>query len=507
VEIIELRSEHRFLGLKTYQNDLMGEDMIKNGINGAATFMALLIAIAVLTSNSMAGECASCKGPAEDWSKSAQSFLAGKSIEQTISSQTTAQQSRASALNSNGNVPQRSSSLEKMLVPMSSDVSSYDVILDVSPQAAEYIQGAISIPYDNFLGIDGSVKPVSEVAKILGDAGISAQNSILVYGKCLPCGTNVLTSPYVFWILKYLGHDKVKMLDGNIDDWVAAKQPTETVPKVLPKTNYTPNLKADLLATYDYVKNGHVQIVDARTFQDYGMGYIPGALNIPYDQVLSNGRMKNEAELDDLFTSKNLNKTKPVVVYTNMGTQASIVWFALALMGYDARLYSWNDWVAHQPHLEIELQDIRADPNPASPGSPIKITALFGEAKNKAATAKNASSNETGQTLLTTKGCVTCGFGSPQGFANINKSSGIAQLGNSGAPRSQSEAFACTASIKDAAGKDVGKVNMKRVSGDQYAGIWNANVGEGTYQATIVASAGGAAKTFHNVLEIKIVAK
>jgi thiosulfate/3-mercaptopyruvate sulfurtransferase len=276
------------------------------------------------------------------------------------------------------------------------------------------------------------------------------------------------------------------------------------VPKVRPKTNYTPNLRPELLATYDYVKNGHVQIVDARTFQDYGMGYIPGALNIPYDQVLSNGRMKSEAELDDLFTSKNLNKTKPVVVYTNAGTQASIAWFALELMGYDARLYSWIDWVDHQPHLDIQLEDIRADPNPATPGSPIKITALFGEAKKKVATVQIASSNETNQTVLTTKGCVTCGFGSPQGFANINKSSGVAQLGNSGIPKSQGEAFACTATIKDLAGKDVGKVNMKRVSGDQYSGIWNANVGKGIYKATIVASASGATKTFYNVLEIKI---
>jgi thiosulfate/3-mercaptopyruvate sulfurtransferase len=458
--------------------------------------------MAVLTSNSMA-ECAACKAT-EDWSKSAASFLNSNTTEQTGSILNTAQQSRANDFDSNEIAAQRSSSFQEMLAPISSSISSYDVILDVSPQAKEYIQGAIGIPYDNFLSGDGSMKPASEVAKILGGAGISAQDSILVYGRCLPCGTNVLTTPYIYWILKYLGHDKVKMLDGSIDDWVASKLATQTMPRVRPKTNYTPKLRPELLATYDYVKNGQIQIVDARTFQDYGMGYIPGALNIPYDQVLSNGRMKSEAELDDLFTSKNLNKIKPVVVYTNAGTQASIVWFALELMGYDARLYSWNDWVDHQPHLDIELEDIRADPNPATPGSPIKITALFGEAKKKVATVQIASSNETNQTVLTTKGCVTCGFGSPQGFANINKSSGVAQLGNSGIPKSQGEAFTCTATIKDFAGKDVGKVNMKRVSGDQYSGIWNANVGQGIYRATIVASAAGATKTFYNVLEIKI---
>ena len=131
--------------------------------------------------------------------------------------------------------PKRSSSFQQALASVSSfaptgasstNPSSYDVILDVSPQATEYIQGAISIPYAEFMN-NGSLKPVSEVAKILGNAGISERDSILVYGQCLPCGVN---SAYVYWILKYLGHDNVKILDGGIDDWVAAKLPTETVP-------------------------------------------------------------------------------------------------------------------------------------------------------------------------------------------------------------------------------------------------------------------------------------
>jgi thiosulfate/3-mercaptopyruvate sulfurtransferase len=496
----ELAEVEALLDFKTFQNDIMGEDMIRNRMNCAATLLVLLAVMAVLISNSMA-YCAACSKGTEDWGKSAAAFLNGNPVEQTVSNLSTSHQPKGNNLDPNDAAPQRSSSFQEMLAPISSSVSGYDVILDVSPQANEYISGAISIPYDQFLS-DGSMKPASEVAKILGDAGISAQDSILVYGKCLPCGTNALTAPYIYWMLRYLGHDKVKMLDGSIDDWVAAKLDTQTVPKVRPKTNYTPMLRPELLATYDYVKNGQIQIVDARTFQDYGMGYIPKALNIPYENVLSNGRIKSEAELNDLFSG--LIKTKPVVVYSNAGTQASITWFALELMGYDARLYSWVDWLNNQPHLNIELEDIRANPNPATPGSPVKITALFGEIKEKAAPTQTASSNATNQTVLTTKGCVTCGFGSPQGFANINKSSGVAQLGNSGIPKSQSEAFTCTATIKDSAGSDVGKVNMKRVSGDQYSGIWNANVGQGIYRATIVASAAGATKTFYNVLEIKI---
>ena len=350
---------------------------------------------------------------------------------------------------------------------------------------------------------NGSLKPVSEVAKILGDAGISERDSVLVYGQCLPCGVN---SAYVYWILKYLGHDNVKILDGGIDDWVAAKLPTETVPKILPKTTYTPKLNPGLFATYDYVKNGKVQIVDSRSFQEFGLGYIPKALNIPYDQVMDNGQLKGEADLRDLFSS--LDRTLPVVVYSDTGAQAGSVWFALEALGYNASLYSWQDWTANQPRLNVVIEDIHADPNPATQGSPVKITALFGEAKKIANTGSTATGNATNKTILTIKGCSTCGFGSPQGFANINKSSGVAQLGNSGqmtAPSQAAGSFTCSAMVKDSSGSNVGQVSMKQIAGDEYSGIWNANVGPGSYKATIVVSASGITKTFDNALDIKIV--
>ena len=43
-----------------------------------------------------------------------------------------------------------------------------------------------------------------------------------------------------------------------------------------------------------------------------------------------------------------LNKNQTVVVFTNTGMKGSVVWFALEMMGYDARLYSYQDWMANQ---------------------------------------------------------------------------------------------------------------------------------------------------------------
>lgn len=480
--------------------------------NGTKRFVILIAVMALLIPNSLA-YCSICAKLKEDpWPNSAQSFLSDNSTVQVPSDRVTIQQA---AINPSPKKvdPQRGSTFQQVLAPVSSFAQmgassksqrpfGYDIVLDVSPEATEYIDGAISIPYGEFMN-NGSLKPVSEVAKILGNAGIRERDSVLVYGQCLPCGVN---SAYVYWVLKYLGHDKVKILDGGIDDWVAAKLPTETAPKVLPKTNYTPNINPGLLATYDYVKNGNIQIVDARSFQEFGLGYIPKALDIPHDQVMDGSHLKSEAELGDLFSS--LDRKLPVVVYSDTGAQAGSVWFALEALGYNASLYSWQDWTANKPRLNIVLEDIHADPNPATEGSPVKITVLFGEAKKIANKESNAMGNVTNRTILKIKGCATCGFGSPQGFANINKSSGVAQLGNSGRKAASSQAgsgFTCTATVVDSSGSNVGRVSMKQIAGDEYSGIWNANVGPGSYKVAIAVSANGITKVFDNALEIKIV--
>jgi hypothetical protein len=105
--------------------------------------------------------------------------------------------------------------------------------------------------------------------------------------------------------------------------------------------------------------------------------------------------------------------------------------------------------------LNISLKDINARPNPANSGSPVMITASFGD--------------------------------------NSSNSQSI--------PETNMTAYA---TIKNSAGVEVGKVNLERTSGEEYAGIWNANLTAGVYKATIVASASGVSKTFNDALQIDV---
>jgi thiosulfate/3-mercaptopyruvate sulfurtransferase len=391
---------------------------------------------------------------------------------------------------------------EALASPMA--VSSDDIVLDISPSATRYIEGAVSINYEGFLGEGGQFKPVSEMAKLLGDAGISRNDSLVITGECLPCGGGPSPAVFTYWLLKYLGHERVKVLEGSIDDWAAAGLNTSNKSATRPKAEYVPQLKAELLATYEFVINGGAQIVDARPARDYGIGSIPGAVNIPYENVLVNDSIKQQEDLQKVFAE--LEKDRPIVVYTNVGVEASLVWFALTLSGYDATLYSWRDWLENQPKFNFELMNVDAKPNPVKTGSTTTITASF--KKKLMATAGNSSGDEV---KLTIKGCSTCGF---EGFAlgtsgTSGNKSGTIQLSSSGktsqsSAAGQDNALRCTAIVNAPDGSEAASTSLLRTSGYKFVGIWNANVAPGVYKVSIAASASGHTETFADGLEIEV---
>jgi thiosulfate/3-mercaptopyruvate sulfurtransferase len=237
--------------------------------------------------------------------------------------------------------PKRSSSFYAMAAPLS-NVSQYDVILDVSDGVSKFLPGAVHIDYLDFQN-NSTLRPASELAKILSNAGISRNSSVLIYGECKPCGGGPAVSTYAYWIMRYLGHNpaKIRVLDGEIANWAEAGHPVVNETQTRPKADYTIEQKPELLATYEQVKNGGFQLVDARSLQEFGAESIPGSINIPYDSVMTNGRIKDGAKLKVLFSG--IRKDKPVVVYTTTGVKASLVWFALEIMGYDARLSTWQE--------------------------------------------------------------------------------------------------------------------------------------------------------------------
>jgi thiosulfate/3-mercaptopyruvate sulfurtransferase len=223
------------------------------------------------------------------------------------------------------------------------------VIVDVrSPEkyAEGHIPDAITMPWYLFTGDKFVLTSVDNVTKILGEYGISQENSVVVYSDtCKPCG-GPPTSSYVFWILEYLGHENVSYLDGGFDAWNAMYGSTKNI-TTRSSTVYTAQLLEERFADTAWVENNlnnpDIQIVDARTPDEYNAGHINGAINVNYERLFREDyRMKGSDDLEYLFSPlgpNGLDKSKDTVVYCKGGISSSFLYLALRLMGYRVRNY------------------------------------------------------------------------------------------------------------------------------------------------------------------------
>jgi len=342
---------------------------------GLLSFLAIIIAALAMTPWAEGGcSVGGCGGGDDSWAASAQSFmnsdapLVGVTANQNTKSSSfssgsfRAGQPVGEAVNKtvNNTVPSSIPSLSGVYVAPGSRadlfpapgmlksldaISEKDVVLDVSNSRSPgeaHIRGAIHIPAKSFFYENGTLRSVSELAEILGGAGISREDAVMVYSDSFSSGE----ATAVLCMLRYLGQEDARALDGGLDNWIAMSLPMETKENVRSPVSYVARPRAELLADYDFVKSGQAQMVDARSFQDFGKARISNATFISPENVLEEGRLKAGAGLKDTFAR--LNASRTVVVYASDLYSASVVWYALQLMGFDARIYTWQNWQAHE---------------------------------------------------------------------------------------------------------------------------------------------------------------
>lgn len=225
--------------------------------------------------------------------------------------------------------------------------------------------------------VDARLLPTAKLEKILGDAGITREADIIVYSIK---GDPSATVP--FWILEYLGAEKAKVYMGGIDDWATAKHPLSADVKKLPAAKFTAKVRADRLATTDFVKKNHkskdVVLLDVRTSKEFSGddiralrgGHIPGSVNIPYEQAwvdpetakkLGAGQVKDRhgAALKDDKGLKELYKAvdpkKDVVALCQTGTRSTLTYAVLRDMGY-TKVRNYDDsWIVWGSNLDMPV--------------------------------------------------------------------------------------------------------------------------------------------------------
>ncbi len=194
--------------------------------------------------------------------------------------------------------------------------------------------------------------------KLLGDAGISNDSTVVVYGDA----KGITDTTVGFWVLEYVGHKDVRFLNGGIEAWEADGKKLDTTETKLPPAKYAVKFQKNRIATTEEVlkiAKGEAkdsQLIDSRTPGEYAGtdvrakrgGRIPHCLlNVSHTETYdkATGKIKSMDELEKLFGK--LDKNRRVIPMCQTGTRSTLTYLLYRLMGFkDPANYddSWIIW-------------------------------------------------------------------------------------------------------------------------------------------------------------------
>ncbi len=171
-----------------------------------------------------------------------------------------------------------------------------------------HIPGSVFVDLDNDLSArEGPGRhplpgPVT-FAATLGRLGLTPADEVVVYDDA--AGT---VAARIWWMLRSIGHDHVRVLDGGLDSWLEEDLPVDTEPVIPVPTSYP--VPGEFSGVIDIADLEGRTLVDVRAPERYKgktepidptPGHIPGAINIPSSKALKAGRFRKPAELARIY--------------------------------------------------------------------------------------------------------------------------------------------------------------------------------------------------------------
>jgi thiosulfate/3-mercaptopyruvate sulfurtransferase len=245
---------------------------------------------------------------------------------------------------------------------MKPEVAKQFRIMDARPKEdyqTNHIPNAVWVDHDTWSKIFAKEQDVKQWQDLIGRLGIDKDKPVVIYDDQ---STN--RAARIWWILRYWGIRDVRLLNGGWKSWPAANGPvTREVPQVEAK-EITLTAHPERLATKDQLmkslrkrEDRPVQLIDARSEEEYcgeadtakRNGAIPGAIHKEWNEVIDKKtqRFKTAEELSKLFQEAGIKMDRSSVTYCQSGGRASVMAFALELMGMNSvRNYyrSWSEW-------------------------------------------------------------------------------------------------------------------------------------------------------------------
>ena len=197
--------------------------------------------------------------------------------------------------------------------------------------------------------------------------GVGSSTRVVVYDSA-----NGAMAARAWWMLRWLGHDAVCLLDGGYAAWTEPGYPVNAGTETFERKTFAPRTRRELVVSTDELANAGdgiaaMNLLDARDgprFRgevepiDRVAGHIPGARNMPFvNNLLPDGRWKSRDERRALWR-KHLgdDKSAASIAMCGSGVTACHLIVSAVDCGYrEPRLYvgSWSEWIA-DPGRPIE---------------------------------------------------------------------------------------------------------------------------------------------------------
>ena len=195
-------------------------------------------------------------------------------------------------------------------------------------------------------------------AATLGRWGVTPGTQVVAYDADVG-----MYASRLWWMLRWLGHDAVAVLDGGFKAWIAAGLPTSKDVPVREATTFTPRPNRDAWVDVDQlaarIQDPAWRVLDARAPErfkgivepiDAVAGHIPGTRNHPFaSNVTAEGRLASADVLRERFEKSQSGVADDrTIVMCGSGVTACHLLLALEVAGKPgARLYpgSWSEWI------------------------------------------------------------------------------------------------------------------------------------------------------------------
>ncbi len=200
-------------------------------------------------------------------------------------------------------------------------------------------------------------------AQTLGRWGIDAGKQVVLYDDSFGA-----MAVRLWWMLRWMGHDAVALMDGGLPKWQRENRPMTTDIPVVTPTVFVPHARDDMRVDADAVlaasESGGKLLLDARPEMrflgemepiDPVAGHVPGAVNVPFDDNLDlGGTFLPADELREMYEGLLAGrKPEDVIHMCGSGVTACHNLLAMEIAGLPgAKLYpgSWSEWIADPSH-------------------------------------------------------------------------------------------------------------------------------------------------------------